>query len=221
MKTLIVTDNVRQAEFIRQGFRYENLPSEVYSSSEMDSLKKVLTFYDGIFLLFHSEEKFQKIGAFCNAAAPLVPLILLAQRDSSELRNISEELDVQYFTARPFSFRTIAAEMRTAIFRIKESVEDQTFVLRDLELDVISHRFFCNGHEIPLRNKEFALLQFFMAHQESVLSRTQLLENVWDRNSSMLTNTIDVHISQLRKKIRTFSDDIYIHTVPCRGYIFA
>lgn len=221
MKTVIITDNARQAEFICQGFRYENLSSEVCSSFEVDFLKKNLCFYDGIFLLLHSEETFQSVGSFCTMVAPSIPLILLAQKDGYELRKISEALEAQYFAARPFSFRAIAAEMRSAIFRAKETGEDQTFVLRDLKLDVAGHRFFCKGHEVSLRNKEFALLQFFMTHQESILSRTELLENVWDRNSSMLTNTVDVHVSQLRKKIRAFSDDIYIHTVPCRGYIFA
>lgn len=221
MKTLIVTDNVRQAEFIRQGLRYENLPSEVCLSSELSTLDATLCFYDGIFLLLSSEEKFEELGSFCTVNAPTMPLMFLAQKNSSELQEIAQKLNIQYFTARPFSFRCIAAEMRAAIFEIKENIEDQVFVLRDLELDIVGHRFFCKGNSVPLRNKEFALLQFFMTHQENVLSRTELLENVWDRNSSMLTNTVDVHISQLRKKMRTFSDDNYIHTVPCRGYIFA
>lgn len=221
MKTLIITDNVRQADFICKGFYYENLPSEVCLYSELSALKDQLCFYDGIFLLFNSVEKFQEYGTFCNVTLPALPLIFLAQNDSREFRTIIQSLKVQYFAVRPFSFRTIAAEMRVAIFQTKEAIEESNFVLRDIELDILGHRFLCNGHEIQLRNKEFSLLHFFLMHQEKVLSRTELLENVWDRNASILTNTVDVHISQLRKKIRAFSDDDYIRTVPCRGYIFA
>lgn len=220
MKTLIVTDNPRQAQFVQKGFRYENIPSDIWSLSNPESLEALLPFYDGFFLLFHESALFQEYGALCRAVCPHVPLFFLMQSENQRIYSSVKELSVNCCASRPFSFRSIAAEMRVAIFQVKESVENPRLAVRDLELDIVGHRFLCCGKEVLLRNKEFALLQFFMAHSGTVLSRTELLENVWDRNASILTNTVDVHISQLRKKISQFTDDIYIRTVPCRGYIF-
>lgn len=221
MKTLIVTDNVRQAQFIQKGFRYENLPADIWNVAFQDVIPEELPFYDGCFFLFHELSYFRRYGELCRGKMKQAPFVFMSQKQDPSLQTFAKELNVAYLAVRPFSFRSLAAEMRIAIFQTKESVDEPRLVLRDLELDVVGHRFLCKGKEINLRNKEFSLLQFLMAHPDTVLSRSELLENVWDRNASILTNTVDVHISQLRKKISQFTDDQYIHTVPCRGYIFA
>ncbi|PJC36558.1 hypothetical protein CO046_05275 [Candidatus Peregrinibacteria bacterium CG_4_9_14_0_2_um_filter_53_11] len=74
---------------------------------------------------------------------------------------------------------------------------------------------------IPLRNKEFALLEFFIMNKGRLLSRTSILEHVWDRNHCYGSNTLDVHINRLRRKIDGPFDDKLIHTVHCVGYRFA
>lgn len=73
---------------------------------------------------------------------------------------------------------------------------------------------------VPLRNKEFCLLNYFFLNPGRVLTRTEILEEVWDRNIFCETNTVDVHVSILRRKLRRFSLDYSIRTVPCVGYIF-
>ncbi|MCA9374028.1 MAG: response regulator transcription factor [Candidatus Gracilibacteria bacterium] len=221
MHCSIVTDNLRQAEFIKKGLYYEHLSCDIYSSDDFDGLEQELPFADGILFLFHDMERLQESFDFCkNLTGGSMPFIILAQRNSAELNEFVKNHDVLLFV-RPFSFRRIAAEMKMLIFMVKEHVEESSFIVRDLELDLMSHRVQCRKQSLHLRNKEFALLHYLMVHKGKVLSRSEILENVWDRNADILTNTVDVHVSQLRKKISSFTPESYIHTVPCKGYFLA
>ncbi len=89
-----------------------------------------------------------------------------------------------------------------------------------LKLDLRKRQFFVGTNSIELRNKEFSLLSYFMENAGMVLSRTQILEDVWDRNLFCPTNTVDVHVSTLRNKMKKFSKRNYIRTIHCIGYIF-
>jgi len=89
----------------------------------------------------------------------------------------------------------------------------------ELLLDLNSYRCFIGESEISLRNKEFFLLHYFLINIGKVISRTEILEEVWDRNICCATNTVDVHISKLRKKLRKITKRCFIRTVPCIGYI--
>ena len=92
--------------------------------------------------------------------------------------------------------------------------------LYDIHLD-LEHRFARrNKQTFPLRNKEFALLEFFMNNRGRVLTRDSILEHVWDRNATFSSNTVDVHINRLRRKLYDPFREKLIHTVHCLGYIF-
>ena len=87
-------------------------------------------------------------------------------------------------------------------------------------IDLLSRKFFIGNKSIFLRNKEFSLMQYFMNNQGIVLTRSKLLEEVWDRNIFCITNTVDVHVSNLRCKLNLYFDKEVIKTVHCVGYIF-
>ncbi|MBL4693956.1 winged helix-turn-helix transcriptional regulator [Candidatus Gracilibacteria bacterium] len=88
------------------------------------------------------------------------------------------------------------------------------------KLDPASRNLCVFGKKVRLRNKEFVLMEYFFLNMGIVLSRTQILEDVWDRNICWSTNTVDVHVSSLRRKIRRFSRMLKIKTVHCVGYVF-
>lgn len=92
--------------------------------------------------------------------------------------------------------------------------------MENLKLDPKSRKVFIYDNVIPLRNKEFVLLAYFIRNVGKVLSRTQILEDVWDQNITCSTNTVDVHISSLRYKLRKHHHDRLIKTVHCIGYMF-
>lgn len=91
---------------------------------------------------------------------------------------------------------------------------------KSFTLDIVARKLFVSGKYIYLRNKEFSLLEYFIKNIGKVLSRTRILEDVWDRNILCPTNTVDVHVSSLRKKIKSCKDADFIRTVPCVGYVF-
>lgn len=88
-----------------------------------------------------------------------------------------------------------------------------------LKLNLSSRKFFVLDQEIFLRSKEFSLMEYFLKNSGKVVSRTEILEDVWDRNICCSTNTIDVHVSSLRKKISDSKIGSTIRTVHCHGYI--
>ncbi|MEK7673321.1 MAG: winged helix-turn-helix domain-containing protein [Patescibacteria group bacterium] len=89
-----------------------------------------------------------------------------------------------------------------------------------VKLDLVSRKLFVNDSCVFLRNKEFNLLVFFFQNRGKVLTRTQILEEVWDRNICCSTNTVDVHVSSLRHKLKSHINVDIIRTVNCVGYIF-
>lgn len=102
----------------------------------------------------------------------------------------------------------------------QECMEQDILNFQILYLDLSSRKLFIEKKCIFLRNKEFSLLEYFVRHVGKVLSRTQLLEDVWDKDIFCPTNTIDVHVSSLRRKLRRYRCANFIKTVHCIGYIF-
>src|SRR3989338_9516325 len=89
-----------------------------------------------------------------------------------------------------------------------------------LKIDMLTRRFFVGSNFIFLRNKEFSLITYFVKNMGRVVSRTQILEDVWDRNIFCPTNTVDVHVSSLRRKLKKCLRFELIKTVHCIGYRF-
>jgi len=99
-------------------------------------------------------------------------------------------------------------------------IDENHLLYRNVTLDTISRKARVKGIIIILRNKEYSLLEYFMRNCNRVLTRTRLLEDVWDRNIFCSTNTVDVHVSSLRKKLKKHLKFELIKTVHCIGYLF-
>lgn len=108
--------------------------------------------------------------------------------------------------------------MQPTLFNIPEN---QTEVYEGaIYLDHQMRSILIGQHRIPLRNKEYLLFSYLYRNPRRIIDRTKLLEEVWDQNIFCNTNTIDVHVSALRKKLRVFSSTEFIKTVHCIGYVF-
>ena len=123
------------------------------------------------------------------------------------------------YLTKPFSLRELTVRLR-ALTRRGEVLHGDVMQEGELVLDSRKHMVLLMGKPVTLRNKEFALLEYFMQHKDIVLSREMILEYVWDMNTDPFTNTVDTHVRLLRKKLET-KRRIFIHTVPKRGYRFA
>lgn len=103
-------------------------------------------------------------------------------------------------------------------FRMDNGID--VLVYKSMRLDIFARKAFIKNAVIRLRNREYSLLEYFMRNSGKVLSRTRLLEDVWDRNIMCPTNTVDVHVSNLRRKFKKYTSYDPIKTVHCVGYIF-
>lgn len=221
MQTLILTNNTKQAEFIQKGLRYESLTVDVFLfNKDYQYVISRLSAYDGAFLFIH-EISLNELAQIAKTLKEVkdIPIMPLFQSGDKEHETMLEQNIIDGYYVRPFPFCNMSLDMKYEIYRRKECMRETKYVLRDMELDIEKHQFSVGGRQVTLRNKEFALLHYMMINKGKVVSRNTILENVWDRNSDLVTNTVDVHVSQLRKKIKCVSDDNYFHTIPCLGYV--
>ena len=124
------------------------------------------------------------------------------------------------YLVKPFAFSELLARLE-ALVRRNESAQRQETVLKvdNLEMDLLARTVMRNGQPIDLQPREFRLLEYLMRHSGQVVTRTMLLENIWDYNFDPQTNVIDVHISRLRSKIDKQFETPLLQTVRGAGYV--
>jgi two-component system OmpR family response regulator len=123
------------------------------------------------------------------------------------------------YLPKPYAFSELLARVEILSRRARITPTEETiFRVADLELDRLSHRVTRAGVDIELQPREFRLLEYLMRHAGQVVTRTMLLEQVWDYHFDPQTNVIDVHVSRLRSKIDKGHDVQLIHTVRGAGY---
>ncbi len=124
------------------------------------------------------------------------------------------------YLAKPYAFSELLARVEVLARRRGGASSDPTiYRIGGLELDRLSHKLTRNGKEIVLQPREYRLLEYLMKHAGQVVTRTMLLENVWDYHFDPQTNVIDVHISRLRSKIDKGFDVQLLHTIRGAGYM--
>ncbi|HVY20496.1 MAG TPA: response regulator transcription factor [Bauldia sp.] len=123
------------------------------------------------------------------------------------------------YLAKPYAFSELLARVEALARRRIPDAAETVFRVGDLELDRLSHTVARSGQAIPLQPREFRLLEYLMKHAGQVVTRTMLLENVWDYHFDPQTNVIDVHISRLRAKIDKGFREPLLHTVRGAGYM--
>ncbi len=125
------------------------------------------------------------------------------------------------YLTKPYAFSELLARIEVLARRraVSSAGEPTVYRVGDLELDRLSHRVSRGGTEIVLQPREFRLLEYLMKNAGQVVTRTMLLEHVWDYHFDPQTNVIDVHVSRLRSKIDKGFDRPLIHTVRGAGYM--
>ena len=123
------------------------------------------------------------------------------------------------YLTKPYAFSELLARVEVLNRRARRKEVETVYRVGDLELDRLSHTVQRAGKEIVLQPREFRLLEYLMRHAGQVVTRTMLLENVWDYHFDPQTNVIDVHVSRLRGKIEKGFDRPLLHTVRGAGYM--
>lgn len=220
MKILIVEDNPQVAQFVRKG-----LTEAGHAVDHTDNGR------DGLFLA--SSESYDVlvldrmlpggvdglgiIQALRRTGNTTPILILSALADVDErIRGLKAGGD-DYLT-KPFAFGELEARVNALARRGQASGQETVLKVGDLTLDILSRKASRGGKVIALKPREYKLLEYLMRHADQVVTRTMLLENVWDYHFDPQTNVIDVHISNLRQKIDAGFGRPLLHTVRGAGY---
>jgi two-component system OmpR family response regulator len=149
-----------------------------------------------------------------------VPIIVLSARAAVDDRVRGLEAGADDYLTKPFSFAELLARMSALKRRAGSGAESPLQLqIGDLTLDLVSRRVRRAGREIELQTKEFVLLEYLMRNQGRVLSKTMILQHVWDYHFDPQTNVVDVLVSRLRSKIDRDFPDKLIHTLRGMGYV--
>lgn len=147
------------------------------------------------------------------------PVLFLTARDAVSDRIMGLDGGADDYLCKPFSFDELLARLR-ALLRRAEGRAGTVLTAADVSSDLATQRVERAGHPLDLTAKEYALLTFFLRHPGEVLSRTRIYEHVWDERYDGLSNTLEVHVFELRRKLEAHGDRL-IHTLRGRGYVFS
>jgi len=147
------------------------------------------------------------------------PIVILSALADVEERVKGLRAGADDYLVKPFAFSELLARLEAQVRRATAQPEQTTIRVGDLVIDLLSRECHRGDQLIDLKQREFQLLEFIMRHAGHVVTRTMILENVWDYNFNPQTNVIDVHISRLRQKIDKTFDRPLLHTVRGAGYV--
>ncbi len=148
----------------------------------------------------------------------VVPALVLSAKGSVEDRVAGLRAGGDDYLTKPFAFAELLARLDALVRRSQPRAVETVLKLADLEMDLLARTVTRGGHAIELKPREFRILEFLMRNAGQVVTRTMLLENVWDYHFDPQTNVIDVHMSRLRQKIDGDSDRPLLQTVRGAGY---
>lgn len=219
MKILVVEDEKKVANFVKKGLLEEGYTVDVVyngrdglnfatdQSYDLIILDIYLPGIDGLTILRKLRDGKVK-----------TPVLLLTVRATIEDKVLGLDSGADDYLTKPFAFEELIARVR-ALLRRKRDADETVIRVADLILDPVRRTVTRKGREIALTLKEFSLLEYLMQNAGRVLTRTMIIDHVWNYDFDTETNVIDVYVNYLRKKIDAGHDVRLIHTVRGVGYI--
>ena len=218
MRILLVEDEKNVASFIRKGLEEEFFNVDAAESGSEGLSMATANDYDLLLLdIMLPGMNGIELCRELRQRGMKVPILMLTAKDSVSNKVEGLESGADDYLTKPFAFSELLARIRALLRRASESVKELS--LEDLRMDLLSRRVYRGGKEVVLTPKEFSLLEYLLRRKGRVLSRTQIIENIWGYNFDPNSNVVDVHIKYLREKIDTGFPKKLIHTVRGAGYI--
>ncbi|MDQ1477319.1 MAG: two-component system, OmpR family, response regulator [Actinomycetota bacterium] len=218
MRLLIVEDEVRMAALLRRGFVEEGYAVDIANNGTDAVWLATEATFDTLILdvMLPGVDGFE-VCRVLREKGCRAPVLMLTARDSVEDRVRGLDAGADDYLTKPFSFAELSARVR-ALLRRGASARPTVLEVGDLRLDPAAHRATRADAELSLSPKEMALLELFMRHPDEVITRTQILDHVWDFAYDGMSNVVDQYVSYLRRKIdKPFGRDD-LQTVRGVGY---
>lgn len=220
MKILVIEDDREAADYLKNAFAEAGHTADVardgdtgFSMADTGSydvfvVDRMLPRRDGLSIITELRE-----------GGNDTPALILSALGEVDDRVTGLRAGGDDYLTKPYAFSELLARIEVLRRRAGAKDVETSYQVGDLELDRLSHTVRRAGQEIVLQPREFRLLEYMMRHAGQVVTRTMLLENVWDYHFDPQTNVIDVHISRLRGKIEKGFDKPLLHTVRGAGYM--
>lgn len=220
MRILVVEDDLKIAEFIQKGLKaagfavdhaatgdlgLEMAFAEPYDTLVVDIMLPKL---DGISLIKEIREKKNN-----------TPIIILSARDRVDDRVNGLQAGADDYLTKPFAFSEFLARIQALIRRAENIIDPVNLSYADLSIDILKRQVKRDNKNIELQPLEFSLLEYLLRNKERVVSKTMIMEHVWDYNFDPMTNVVEARICRLRDKIDKDFESRLIHTVRGAGYV--
>lgn len=220
MRLLIVEDDVKIAALIEKGMREAGFEVEVCHDGNSGLAQGLTGRYDAavIDIMLPGLDGLQVIEQLREQRVS-TPVLILSARQSVDDRIRGLQRGGDDYMVKPFSFNELLARIQALIRRDKKHGEPTTLEYEDLSMDLLRREVRRQGEKIELPAKEYALLEYLMRHPENIVSKTSILEQVYDYSFDPQTNVVDVLVCRLRNKIDRDFQQKLIHTVRGMGYV--
>ena len=220
MRILLIEDDVKIAAFIERGFKEAGFTVDKCHDG-LEGLNRVLdSTYDAaiVDLMLPGLDGLSVIEE-TRGAGVNTPVLILSAKQSVDDRIQGLQKGGDDYMVKPFSFSELLARIQALIRRDQKNTQPMMLKVGELEMDLLKHEVYREGKKLELPVKEFSLLEYMMRHPGIVVSKTSILESVYDYSFDPQTNVVDVLVCRLRNKIDKDFAEKMIHTVRGVGYV--
>lgn len=220
MRILVVEDEMKLNQALVEGLRLRGYAVDfAFDGAEGQTMARQND-YDVIVLdVMLPQKNGLDVCAELRAHKVITPIIFLTARDAVEDKIMGLHMGADDYLVKPFAFEELVARIRTVLRRAPQMTSD-ILTLDDLTLDTLGQKVMAGNKVIDLTLREYGLLEYLLRHKGQVVTREDILSHVWDRFYDSLSNVVDVHLKNLRKKLpKTYA--ARIATVRGKGYRLA
>jgi two-component system OmpR family response regulator len=220
MRVLVVEDDRQASAYLVKGLKESGIGAEYAFDGKKGLVMALGGGFDVVILdrMLPGLDGLSLVAAL-RAAGDKTPVLILSALGAVDDRVRGLKAGGDDYLTKPYAFAELHARIEALARRGKTSLAPLVLAVGDLSLDLASRSVTRAGRPIELKPKEFSLLEYFMRHVGQVVTRTMLLEHVWDYAFDPQTNVIDVHVSRLRGKLDKGFDKPLLHTVRGAGYM--
>jgi two-component system OmpR family response regulator len=220
MRILLIEDDIKIASFIERGFKEAGFTVDKCHDGQ-EGLNRVLdSTYDAaiVDLMLPGRDGLSVIEEMRGAGVN-TPVLILSAKQSVDDRIQGLQKGGDDYMVKPFSFSELLARIQALIRRDQKNTQPMVLRVGALEMDLLKHEVYRDGTKLELPVKEYSLLEYMMRHPGIVVSKTSILERVYDYSFDPQTNVVDVLVCRLRNKIDKDFEEKMIHTVRGVGYV--
>jgi two-component system OmpR family response regulator len=220
LRILVVEDDEKIASFLAKGLKQSGFSVDTAGDGEEAlSLSRSVT-YDSVVLdIMLPKLDGLSVLRTIRREKKLVPVLLLSAKATVDNRVEGLQAGADDYLTKPFAFSELLARLQALIRRSTHVAEPTTLAIGDLSMNLLTREVFRAGQKIDLQSREFALLELLLRHPGRPITKTMILEHIWDYSFDPQTNVVDVLAHRLRSKLEKGFPSKIVHTIRGVGYV--